>query len=704
MMAEKGKNLGPEHAVTPVGQYYLLDKIAQGGMAEIYKGLAYDLHGIKKTVVIKKILPEVSADPEFVNMLINEAKIAVMLSHGNIAQIYDLGKVGNDYFMVMEHVDGKSLSQIHKRCLKNGHLMPIEYVCYFISEVANGLNYMHRRSDEQGRNLGIIHRDISPQNVIISYSGTVKIIDFGIAKAAIQINITESGILKGKFAYMAPEQARGDSVDHRSDIFSLGVILHELLTGRRLFKGKDKKETLQNVRRSIVPAPSSINSKVPPDMDKIVLKALSKDPRRRYLWASELHDDIIKFLHTHYPDFRPSSITAFIENLFREEIAEREEMEEEAKTPFLIIDHTQSAILPEMLDDTGITRIPPQLKSFLLDDETPRPEPMALVIPEERQLERPPSKQRRHINFKGLLEKHFKKVAVVATTLLFAAAIVYAIGIWKNLFYTPHFLNFLKPITIVTLNVEPEDATVVLGGETVPGTSPFKIKNIKPGTEFRLVVDKDGFLPYYAVVLLKEGEKRELDIALEPEPLHYAEVTITSDPSGATIFLNNENTNLKTPAKISYLRPKTYHTIGLYLENYGFWSRDIELNPDEKKSIDVQLETNLAGLEVNSNPSGADVALDGMHIGVTPIKLRSLKPDAVATIDVTKVGFKPWTTKIMVKAGQFITLRPNLERTKEYLKPGFLRRLEGEQRAEEERQMQEEQRATEEILPPTPAE
>src|SRR3989338_5882865 len=162
---------------TQAGQYYLLEKIAQGGMAEIYKGLAYDLAGIKKTVCIKKILPHIAASREFIDMLVDEAKIAVKLNHGNIAQIYDLGKVGDDYFIVMEYVDGQNLSKIHKKFLRKKEKIPLPIVCMIVSEVSNGLNYMHRKTTEEGQILHIIHRDISPQNVMISYSGTAKIID-----------------------------------------------------------------------------------------------------------------------------------------------------------------------------------------------------------------------------------------------------------------------------------------------------------------------------------------------------------------------------------------------------------------------------------------------------------------------------------------------------------------------------------------------
>lgn len=664
-MTEKDEKTGPERSTTPVGQYYLLDKIAQGGMAEIYKGLAYDLHGIKKTVVIKKILPQISADPEFVNMLINEAKIAVMLSHGNIAQIYDLGKVGNDYFMVMEYVDGKSLSQIHRRNLKKGSTVPVDYVCYFVSEVANGINYMHRRTDDRGRNLGIIHRDISPQNVIVSYSGTVKIIDFGIAKAAIQIHITDSGVLKGKFAYMSPEQAKGEPADQRSDIFSLGVILHELLTGRRLFKGKNKKETLQNVRRASAPAPSTARAGLPPEIDRIVMKALARDPKNRYTWASELHDDLIKFLYTHYPDFQPSSVSSYIRELFKDEIAEREGAEEEAKTPFLIIDHTQSAILDEKMEITGVSKVPPQLREFMLDDETPAP----------KEEEEPVKKEKKPLNLRKFFRTHWRGLAAGISCLIIILFALFFTGVNQDVIDMPRFLSRFAPQTMLTINVEPFDAEVTFGDAKLKGKPPYKLKGIKPGTSYRLIIEKKGFSPYFMSVALGQSEKRKLNVVLTPEPPHYAELNITSEPAGATIFLNEKNANLKTPAKLTSLAPNTYHTLGLFLEDHIFWSRDIYLKPDEEKSLNADLAINYGELQIISTPEGADVSIDSKPAGKTPFKKEGLAPGTVMDITVSKEGFTTWSGKTKIKAGGTLTLRPNLSRTKELLVPHFLRDL-----------------------------
>ncbi|MBL7684692.1 MAG: serine/threonine protein kinase [Deltaproteobacteria bacterium] len=300
----------------PFGHYFILEKIAQGGMAEIFKGLTYDFSGIKKFIVIKRILPHIAANPEFIDMLIAEAKIAVSLSHGNIAQIYDLGKVGNDYFIVMEYVDGKSLSHIQKKCSEKSIPIPVEYCAFFISELCNGLDYIHRRKDERGNDLKIVHRDISPQNIIASYSGNLKIVDFGVAKAAFKLGESEKGVLKGKFAYMSPEQAEGLEIDHRSDIFSAGIVLWEMLTSQRLFKKKSNLDTVEAVKNMVVVPPSQFRPDIHYELDLILSKALEKDPDKRYATAHDMSLDLTKYLLKYYPDFKSSNVNEFISHLF----------------------------------------------------------------------------------------------------------------------------------------------------------------------------------------------------------------------------------------------------------------------------------------------------------------------------------------------------------------------------------------------------
>jgi serine/threonine protein kinase len=217
------------------GKYFLLERINMGGMAEVFRAKAYGVEGFERLVAVKKILPSISEDKEFIRMFIDEAKIAVQLSHANIAQVFDLGRVGGSYYIALEHVHGRDLRALYDRCREKSAPMPVAQACFIIQKVCEGLDYAHNKRHENGDELGLVHRDVSPQNVLVSFEGEVKIIDFGIAKAAGRCSRTQAGILKGKFAYMSPEQERGQAINRRSDVFSTGIVLYELLTGKRMF-------------------------------------------------------------------------------------------------------------------------------------------------------------------------------------------------------------------------------------------------------------------------------------------------------------------------------------------------------------------------------------------------------------------------------------------------------------------------------------
>jgi serine/threonine protein kinase len=267
-------------------------------MAEVFKAKVVGVEGFERIVALKRILPHIAEDEEFITMFIDEAKIAVQLQHANIAQIFDLGKVDDAYFIALEYVQGRDLRGIFDDLRRHTQTMPLPQVCYVIMQVCEGLDYAHNKRDAQGRALNLVHRDISPQNVLIGYEGEVKLIDFGIAKAAGKASKTQAGILKGKFGYMSPEQVRGLPIDRRSDIFALGIILYEMLTGQRLFVGESDFSTLEKVRNVEIIPPSSLNAKIPEPLERIVLKALAKDLEDRYQNALDLHDDLQAFLYS----------------------------------------------------------------------------------------------------------------------------------------------------------------------------------------------------------------------------------------------------------------------------------------------------------------------------------------------------------------------------------------------------------------------
>lgn len=278
------------------GKYLLLDRINVGGMAEVFRAKTFGVEGFERILAIKRILPNLVDDADFVRMFIDEARIVVQLAHPNIAQIYELGKHGASYFIAMEYLPSRDLRTILDNLNAGGQLMPIQQAAFITSRVCDGLDYAHRRRDASGQPLNIVHRDVSPQNILITYEGVVKVIDFGIAKAANRASQTQAGVLKGKFGYMSPEQVSGQTIDRRSDIFAVGVLLYEMLTGERLFISENDYTTLDRVRKAVVPPPTKYNKKISPELEEIVLRALAREPEDRYQWASELADDLLPFL------------------------------------------------------------------------------------------------------------------------------------------------------------------------------------------------------------------------------------------------------------------------------------------------------------------------------------------------------------------------------------------------------------------------
>jgi TonB family protein len=288
------------------GQYVLIEKIATGGMAEVWKARMRGVEGFQKIVAIKKILPHLSDNQDFIEMFVDEAKLAAQLNHNNIIHIYDLGKIQSSYYIAMEYIDGFDLKTILKRAQERDQPMQVELALFIASKIAAALDYAHRKRDFDDRDLGLVHRDVSPQNVLISQEGDIKLCDFGIAKAASKASHTQAGALKGKLQYMSPEQAWGRAIDKRSDVFALSAVLFEMLTGRRLFTGDNELSILEQVREARVVAPSQTNDEVTPDIDRIVLKALSKDPAQRYQTAGEMARDLDAILYT----FRPTPTSA----------------------------------------------------------------------------------------------------------------------------------------------------------------------------------------------------------------------------------------------------------------------------------------------------------------------------------------------------------------------------------------------------------
>lgn len=304
------------------GKHILLERIAMGGMAEIFLAKSSGAGGISKFSAIKRILPQYSGNSEFINMFKDEAKINVNLSHSNIVPIYEFGVENGQFYILMEYVNGKNLRQILTRMQKEANIyFSIDQIVNIVKDVAAGLDHAHRCLDgTTGKPLNIIHRDMSPQNIMISFEGEVKVVDFGIAKAESQGESTKAGTLKGKFAYMSPEQATGESIDLRTDVFSLGIVLWELLAKERLFVAESEIGTLKKIREGKIPSLRKLNPNVPEELERIVNKALTKSTADRYQTCADFQKDLNKFLNVQYPEFSSQDFSIFIKSLYADEI------------------------------------------------------------------------------------------------------------------------------------------------------------------------------------------------------------------------------------------------------------------------------------------------------------------------------------------------------------------------------------------------
>lgn len=277
-------------------RYKVLEKIASGGMAEVFRAESAGLEGFKKTVAIKRVLPHLSEKKQFIGMFLDEARVSAQLSHSNCVQVFDIGVGDNTYFIVMEYVDGADLKGVIEHRRKTGTPFPVEEACLICVRICEGLSYAHELTDHGGESLHIVHRDMSPPNVLITRFGEVKIVDFGLAKANSQLEKSEPGIIKGKFSYLSPEAAQGLPVDAKTDIFAVGIILWELLAGRRLFMGETDLETVRMVQQARVPPIRQINPKVSAELERVIARALAGDPAARYQTARDFGRDLNNML------------------------------------------------------------------------------------------------------------------------------------------------------------------------------------------------------------------------------------------------------------------------------------------------------------------------------------------------------------------------------------------------------------------------
>lgn len=310
-----------------IGRYEVVGRLAMGGMAEILLGRLRGPSGFERAVVVKRILPHLAEQPAFVDMFLDEARLAARIQHRNVVQVHELGQDGKNLFLTMEYLEGENTAGIVRRSLVLEQEIGVALCAYIVAEACAGLHAAHELKDADGRPLNLVHRDVSPQNIFVTYGGGVRVLDFGIAKAADRTAHTEVGQLKGKFEYMAPEQCRGKAVDRRCDVFALGIVLYELLTRRRLFKRETKLAVLEAVCREMPLPPSKVIEGCPESLDRVAMKALAKRADERYQSAAELRRDLMGVVRELLgPEDPEDVLVAMMTRLFGDRIAEKNEM------------------------------------------------------------------------------------------------------------------------------------------------------------------------------------------------------------------------------------------------------------------------------------------------------------------------------------------------------------------------------------------
>ena len=632
-------------AVNPVryGPYLLLDRINVGGMAEVFRGKTAGVEGFERLVALKRILPNIAADPDFVEMFVEEAKLVVQLQHANIAQVYDLGRAEGTYYIAMEYVSGTDLRSMWDRARGRNRLLPIAMSCYIMQRVCEGLDAAHRKKDNDGSEISLVHRDVSPQNILVSYEGEVKLIDFGIARAANRVSKTQAGVLKGKFGYMSPEQVRGIELDNRSDIFACGVVLYELLVGDRLFLGESDFSTLEKVRNVEMVPPTRLNKSLSPHLERIVMKALAKNREDRYRWANEMAEDLQRYLFATNQPFSRTDMQRYMQQHFRTEMSqERERVERYKAIPFSRFDAEEST------QEHPVADMPTGTLSALDPIETPVAAPR--LPPElERQAQGPPTLGppaatappiARIVPGAPVMPPPRPSLPTWAAALI-GALTVLLLGVGGLLAYTI-FAGETAP-GVLEIQTTPADVELLLNGKLVAHRTPFTLEDLSPDT-YVLTARGEGFEEAVRAVRLQAGERRLVTIDLDRKP-GTASVIVRTNPDGLQVWINGRDTGLLTPATVTGLYPGE-QVVLLKREDSSIVHRFRMLLTDGSAEV-VEVDTRRlpALLDVTSEPPGAQILVRGKKKGTTPTTIAGLRPGSVK-IRLSKEGCDPFEQEV----------------------------------------------------------
>ncbi|WP_437984674.1 serine/threonine protein kinase [Sorangium sp. So ce117] len=578
----------PELLPKQFGKYTLLSKLSAGGMAEIFLALHRSSFGFEKLVVIKRILPSMNQDPSLIDMLLHEARIAATLSHPNIVQTFDAGQVDRTYFIAMEHIHGEDVGSIVREAAERDPAgIPLEHALSIILGVCAGLAYIHDKRGLDGTPLGIVHRDISPRNVVVSYTGDVKIVDFGIARSELgDVEEQRENVLMGKFAYMAPEHVAGDRIDHRADIFAAGVVLFEMTTGRRLFKGGTQMRTLLQIHGSEYPLPSAIKPGYPKGLEKIVLRALEKRREDRYQSAREMHAAIEELIRDERIPASPMGLTAWMESLFRDKLARHKEALLGVRQLIDVIAAQQQRWSLEMSGGATVSQsgVPTSTSPATLSSPPPLAGKggVAAFIPAASALALVPG----FLYMQGQLsERHAEFMTMVHDA-------------QASRQEPPAPVEAKGSLEITS---KPEGCTLWVNGERHPVATPAKLHGLPLGRELHIKLTRDGYKPYRTAVKLSD-EARFKEIVAELDRL-TATVVLWVDPPANVVVDGKLWKGNRT--RIEGLTVGEGHRLVLSASGHASKTLMVNVEPGEMKTLSVRLPKLGAQAPVEERAEGA---------------------------------------------------------------------------------------------------
>jgi serine/threonine protein kinase len=501
-----------------LGKYRLLGMMNAGGMAELLLALHAGPEGFSKVVALKRVLPHLSTEQSFIEMFLDEARLAARLDHANLVRVYDFGDVQGRYFLAMEYLPGEDASRVVARSRRLGLPVPMEIAAFIVSGAAAGLHFAHELTGEDGQPLGLVHRDATPSNILVTYYGTVKVLDFGVAKTAGQLHHTQTGMVKGKLSYLAPEQVSGQAVDRRTDVFALGLVLWELLAGRRLYQGDNAAAIAHALVYETAPAPSSVRPEVPPELDAIVARAMAKNPDERFQTAAELEDALEEFLLARSIRPTPKQVIAYMETLFSGEVAHAKRAIAQGRDLNTYIPQVMRVLTPSApaTGQVGSTQSYGQPQPA----EPAAPAPAAPAVPEpvarstvaRSVVARAPSPPLPPALVLPVEEPLVRRLAFTAVFVALAMGVLAAAG-WLA---TPDrgTPSMGAAPAALTLESEPPGAFVFLGGEPTGLRTPATFHGLPSGTPVSIRLQHEGHEAALDTVTLAAGEQAKRRVAL----------------------------------------------------------------------------------------------------------------------------------------------------------------------------------------------